>query len=72
MTENKLVVVRDKKSGDLTFPGGGCRYGSNTRECAVKELEKQSRRMLGTSDFSLCLRVNFVQKMKRLVIKKKV
>jgi 8-oxo-dGTP pyrophosphatase MutT (NUDIX family) len=45
MAENKLVVVRDS-SGDLTFPGGGCRYGSNTRVCAVKELEEETKKTI--------------------------
>ena len=45
MIENKLVVVRDS-SGDLTFPGGGCRYGSNTRECAVKELYEETKKTI--------------------------
>ena len=42
---NKLVVVRHS-SGDLTFPGGGCRYGSNPRECAIKELLEETRKTI--------------------------
>jgi hypothetical protein len=43
--ENKFVVVRDK-SGELTFPGGGCAFGSDPRKCAAKELYEETRKTI--------------------------
>jgi len=62
--ENKLVVVRDKKSGELTFPGGGCRYGSNTRACAVKELEEETRKTIKKNASNLRYLFMFTSKLR--------
>jgi ADP-ribose pyrophosphatase YjhB (NUDIX family) len=45
---DKIVVVRDAKSGELTVPGGGCppRYKNNLRNCAAKELSEETRRSI--------------------------
>lgn len=47
---NKFIVVKDKKSNELTFIGGGCKYkprftknNINLKQCALKELREESK-----------------------------
>ena len=42
-SKKKVVVVRNKNSKQLTFPGGGCKKGENSRTCAAKELREETR-----------------------------
>ena len=46
MIDGKYVVVRDARSQDITFPGGGCGQRENIRNCAVRELSEETRRSI--------------------------
>ena len=39
---NKYIVVRDKKSKDLTFVVGGCKMRESDVMCAVRELSEET------------------------------
>ena len=54
----KYVVVRDKKSGQVTFIGGGCPFGKNIHKCALKELYEESRKAITRFNFNLTERAN--------------
>ena len=54
----KYVVVRDKNSGQVTFIGGGCPFGKNIHECALKELYEESRAAINRFNFKLTERNN--------------
>ena len=40
---SKYVLVRNRKSGDLTFIGGGCSLKNNIKNCALRELREESK-----------------------------
>lgn len=40
---NNFVVFRYTGTKNLTFPGGGCGFGKNLRNCALKELREESK-----------------------------
>lgn len=49
-TPDKYLLVKDKGSGDWTFPGGGCRYVKSSdrdqdkyRRCAFEEFKEETR-----------------------------
>ena len=49
----KVVVVRNKGSGQLTFPGGGCNSRENSRTCAAKELREETRGVITKNNKNL-------------------
>lgn len=49
----KYITVRNKKSGQTTFIGGGCGYYNNVRKCALKELHEESRKAINNLNFRL-------------------
>ena len=58
----KYVVVRhhnaNKTKGNITFIGGGCPKGNNITECALKELNEESRKAINKLNFKLTERNN--------------
>jgi 8-oxo-dGTP pyrophosphatase MutT (NUDIX family) len=58
----RYVVVRhrnkNKPKGNVTFIGGGCRYGKNIGECALNELYEESRKAINRFNFRLTERNN--------------
>ena len=49
----KYITVRNKKSDQTTFIGGGCGYYNNVRKCALKELYEESRKAINNINFRL-------------------
>lgn len=56
---NKVVVVRNKGSQQLTFPGGGCNSRENSRTCAAKELREETRGVINKKGSNLELLFSF-------------
>jgi hypothetical protein len=59
----KYVVVRHRNKnspskGNVTFIGGGCPYGNNITNCALKELYEESRKAIHKLNFKLTERKN--------------
>jgi ADP-ribose pyrophosphatase YjhB (NUDIX family) len=52
MIGGKFVVVRHK-SGDFTFPGGGCKQSNTHEQCAMRELVEETKKAVqkGTLEF---------------------
>jgi ADP-ribose pyrophosphatase YjhB (NUDIX family) len=50
---NNFVVFRYTGTNDLTFPGGGCGFGKNLRNCAVKELREESKNSITANKSNL-------------------
>jgi hypothetical protein len=50
---NKFVVFRYTGTTDLTFPGGGCGFGNNLRNCALKELREESKNSIRANKSNL-------------------
>lgn len=40
---NKYVLIKDKKSGDASFIGGGCKRYEHIASCALRELNEETR-----------------------------
>ncbi len=40
---DKYIVVKDKKSGEYTFIGGGCKLRETSVQCALRELAEETR-----------------------------
>ena len=40
---SNFIVVKDAKSGDITFVVGGCKMGENKTNCAFRELKEETR-----------------------------
>ena len=62
----KYVVVRhrneNKSKGNVTFMGGGCPYGNNIAECALRELHEESRKAINRFNFKFTERKNLMFK----------
>ncbi len=43
---NKYVLVKNKKSGNSTFIGGGCGFHNNLKNCAHKELDEETKKSI--------------------------
>jgi len=50
---NKVVVVRNRGSKQLTFPGGGCNFSGNLMTCAAKELREETRGVINKKGANL-------------------
>jgi hypothetical protein len=50
---NKYVLVKNRKSGDTTFIGGGCSfYSANRKKCALKELREETRNAINLNNLN--------------------
>lgn len=57
---NKFIVVRDKKSQDLTFIVGGCKKNESSRNCAIRELLEETKRGINTNRLQINHNPTFV------------